>query len=113
MQKDKKLRFFVGSCCLAVIVPGLAFLLAERRAGSPTLEEARRLTGILKTPFNPVTWPAQLKILDSNSIPLLTKGLDEKPGIADKAYTLAWSKVPLTIRSNLPQPIDATAAEGI
>jgi hypothetical protein len=113
MKKDKGLRILVSSGCLGVVFLGLALLLAKRYGGSPTVEKERRLTRILKTPFNPATWPAQSKILDSNSIPVLTKALEEKRGIADKAYTLAWSKVPLMLRSNLPQPIDATAAEGI
>src|SRR4051794_11842196 len=98
MKKDKRLRILVGSCCLCVIVLGLALLLAERFGGSPALEKERSLTRILRTPFNPATWSAQRKILDSNSIPVLTKALKEKRGIADKAYTLAWSKVPLTLR---------------
>jgi hypothetical protein len=103
----------IASCFLGALVIVVLATFGKSSAGSITAERERALMQALKTPWNPATRMAQQEDLDTNTIPLLARALQTRPGTVDKIYALAWSNAPLAIRSNLPAPLDSAAAEQV
>jgi hypothetical protein len=77
-----------------------------------TARNERMVNKALRAPYSPQTWDTLEQRLDSNSILPLAQALDTNVAAIDRAYGWAWSNMPVTISSNLPQPLNsATRSE--
>ena len=108
-----KMRVLAAVSCLAGIALVVWLLFGVLSGGSFEGSQERALKRNLRTPFTPATHLEVQQILDTNAIPVLTKALETRPGIVDKAYGWAWSNAPVATRSNLPRPLDSAAADQI
>ena len=102
----------VLGCMVAI---GLVLLLVFylRSADSLARSNERALIRNLRKHFSPEILRTEMKLLDSNAIPALSKALETKPGKIDKAYAWIWSRTPGQVRSNFPPPLDSATADQI
>jgi hypothetical protein len=108
-----KMRVLVAFSSLAAIILVLLLLFGVRSGGSLNENQERALKRSLRAPLTPATHLELGHNLDTNAIPVLTKALETRPGLVDKAYGWAWSNAPAATRSNLPRPLDSAAADQI
>jgi hypothetical protein len=108
-----RLRVLVALSCLIAMVLVLVLIISKSSWHPSAANDYRDLMRNLRAPLKPEIWEAQEQSFDTNSIPLLAKALETRPGKVDQVYARAWSNAPAAIRSRLPHPLDSAAAKYI